>query len=140
MQRQIMTFSLASIPLGATILSAQYVTWGIAKQDDNDNQPRIAVFQSYPVSNNDVVIADYQRTYATPLSNIINYANFNVGGWNTFTLTPAGIALLIPGQITRLAVTSPPSRSGPIMLFRISHVEYSDATKRPYLEVTYLAP
>jgi hypothetical protein len=149
MQRQIMTFSLASIPLGATILSAQYVTWGIAKQDDNDNQPRIAVFQSYPVSNNDVVIADYQRTSATPLSNIINYANFNVGGWNTFTLTPAGIALLIPGQITRLAVreakydapnTSPPSRSGPIMLFRISHVEYSDATKRPYLEVTYLAP
>ena len=144
--RLITTHSLAVVPLGAEIIYAKYYFKGSYKVDSLGGQPQIAVYQSYPLADNNIVAADYQRLYNTPLSNLINYADFVIGGFNIFTLNDAGLALLLPGQICRLGLREakydapglPPTwRYWSAMYFQGYSVEASLLADRPYLEISY---
>lgn len=143
--RAIMTFDLSVIPTGKTILSAKYVTRGYQKLDTFGLKPQIALYQSYPLADNNVVKADYQRLHTLRLSNIIGYDDFIIGGPNDFILNSAGLALLAPGQICRLGLRevkydapniAPPWQNSKVMLFRVYDADHPTIAYRPYLEIT----
>jgi hypothetical protein len=145
-RRAIMTFSLAAIPSGALIVSARFCLRGMGKTDTGGDKPQIAVFQSFPVADNDLADADYQRLYDTPLSNAIDYDSFTTTGFNYFTLNDQGLALVVPGQICRLGLREakfdapnimPPWSSGKIFRLFGASRDNTTVSYRPYLEVTY---
>jgi hypothetical protein len=144
--RAIMTFDLSVIPTGSDIQSARFCGYGYRKTDTFGYGPQIALYQSYPLADDNVVAADYQRLYNTELSNVINYADFLTTGFNYFVLNEAGLALLIPGQICRLGLREakydapggkPVWKASKVMLFEVYSRDYATASRRPYLEVTY---
>jgi hypothetical protein len=144
--RGIMTFSLLSIPLLAAIDSARFMFRGLGHNDTLGDKPRIAVFQSYPLADNNIVKADYNRLYNVCLSNEIGYDDFTITGFNAFQLTEAGLALLKPGEICRLGLREskfdapglpPPGTAGTALRFFGASRDHTTTTYRPYLEVTY---
>jgi hypothetical protein len=145
LSRAIMTFDLSIIPAGKNIQSARYVARGLQKFDTFGLKPQIALYKSYPLADNNVVAADYQRIYHTRLSNIIGYDGFVIDGPNDFTLSSAGLALLTPGQICRLGLRevkydapdiAPPWQASKVMLFRVYDADHPNVAYRPYLEIT----
>jgi hypothetical protein len=144
--RNIMTFKLLSVPTYAQILSARFALCGYQKTDTYGSKPQIALYQSYPLADNNVVAADYQRLYNAVLSNIIGYDSYLTNGFNYFNLNAAGLALLIPQQLVRLGLREAkydapniegPSQANNVMLFYGRSVDYSVVAQRPYLEVTF---
>lgn len=67
--------------------------------------PAINVFESDPLSNDQIVPADYQRLYDTPLSTQIEYADWQPNFvYKTFLLNATGITKIINGGITKLGL------------------------------------
>lgn len=146
MERSLMTFDLSVIPAGSQIQSARFCGYGANKGDTPGWQPQIAVYESYPLADNDLVLADYTRLYTTPLSNIIDYNDFVLGDFNYFILNAQGLALLVPGQICRLGLReakydapfNPPLWVTQKWAFmQVYAAGYTPASGRSYLEVTY---
>jgi hypothetical protein len=149
LSRAIMTFDLSIIPVGSTILNARYCIYGLAKQDDWNWQPILALYQSWPLLDNKVQVGDYNRTGSTIVSSAISYASFTPAQWMELVLTPFGLTLLVPGQTTRLAAKeakydglniAPAWRQNRLMMFRFYTVEQLTPDYRPYLEITYMPP
>jgi len=147
--RTLMTFDLLPIPIGSSILSARYRARGYRKVDSFGYKPQLALYQSYPLANNNLVAVDYQHLYNVPLSNIIGFDGFVVEGLNDFNLTAGGLALLAPGQICKLGLREakfdapyiePAWIRSKNMLFMIYAVDDANPAYRPYLEVVYMAP
>lgn len=144
--RWITTHSLGGIPAGSLINSARYAVYGYRKWDSFGYKPKIALFQSYPAADNNVVAADYQHLYNTELSNVIGYDDFVTGGFNYFVLNDAGLALLVPGQIARLGLREakfdapfiqPTWVRNKGMGFQWYQVDAPNPAVHPYLEVVY---
>jgi hypothetical protein len=144
--RSIMTFSLSGIVPGSDIQSARFRGVGYSKTDTFGYKPKIALYQSYPLADNNVVAADYQHLYNTPLSNLIGYDDFVLNASNFFVLNELGLALLIPGQVCRLGLREasydapfnmPPWKSSKVMMFSVCSRDHTTVAYRPYLEVTY---
>lgn len=147
--RDIMTFSLLVIPAGATIQSARFALYGYTKTLTGAWTPTEALYQSYPLTNNNLVATDYQRLYTVPLSQAISIPTFAIGAFNYFNLNAAGLALLIPQQIVKLGLREATYDAPNIQpawasnkSFNISgfSTDYNIPTQRPYLEITYLPP
>lgn len=93
LNRSIMLFDISN--LGS--IQVDKVTLGIYgryKRDQMGLFPSINIFSSNPESNIALVATDYATLGDTPLSFPIGYENFNVDGWNYFTLNTAGRTLV----------------------------------------------
>lgn len=147
--RVILVFDTTAIPADAQILSAKLGVRGTGKSNSWGAGFAIGVFGSYPLSNTAIVPADYGRLYAVPLSQRIAYADWNTGGWNIFTLNPAGLAKIIPGGITKLGLREydfeAPGNAPPWLYLGAVGISGNSADEPtpercPYLEVTYQPP
>jgi hypothetical protein len=147
--RMIMTFSLAQIPPGTTIMSATFSGFVGSKMDTFGYNPEYALVQSNPTHDNNLVLADYQRLYAVPMSNALSHNAITVLAFNHWTLNTAGLAALVPGQIARLGMREmkyeapniePPWMSSRQMLLYVYQVDYITTSYHPYLEIIYQCP
>ena len=102
--RTFFLFDTFSIPPGKEILSAELDIFINTKSRITGSAPSWTVVKSWPISNTNIVAADYQNIGALPLTNIIPYADIVVGNYHTFTFTPEGLAAIIPGGITKLGI------------------------------------
>lgn len=103
-QRWIATFSLSGIPAGALINWAKLRLYIRGKYDQFGYNPGFAVYQAVPTYNNNLVAADYQHIYSTALSNVLYYSTISVNANNYWTLTAAGLALIVPGSIAKFGL------------------------------------
>jgi hypothetical protein len=147
--RMIMTFSLAQIPQGTTIMSATFNGFVGSKPDTFGYNPQYAIVKSNPTHDNSLILADYQRLYAVPLSNLLSNNNITSPALNKWTFTTQGLAALIPGQIARLGLremkyeapnSEPPWQGSRQMLLYIYQVDYILTSYHPYLEIIYQCP
>jgi hypothetical protein len=67
--------------------------------------PALNIYAAYPISDTEVVPADYQNVGAVPCCNWpISYALFNASGWNDFELNAFGISQITKEGITRFSL------------------------------------
>lgn len=145
--RSILLFDTSSIPVGSLIISATLNIRYDSKYNTGGWLAKIGVYQSHPASNTHLVPSDYNQIEETLLSNSIAYADWTSVGFNVFSLNATGLALIIPGGITKLALREsvfdapnvPPTwYSGyKYLQFRGKSADTADPIDRPYLEVTY---
>lgn len=100
--RIIMTFDTSAIPAGSKIVEAKVRVRVTNKQDTGGWAPTWCVVESWPIADDDLVIADYQNIGAVALSEVKAYADIVVGNYNEFTFNDAGLAKINAGSITRL--------------------------------------
>jgi hypothetical protein len=102
--RTILTFNTTSIPTGSILHDAKItfrcsgigtIHWPLAA---------VVPVTSYPLSNTVFVPSDYGRTNTTPLSTPILLTAMSYLSPHTWPLNPDGLAAIIPGAITRLAI------------------------------------
>lgn len=143
------TFSLASIPLGSTILAVSFFFWVVGKNAGFVTPPSYALYTPTTPPWNDVINADYQGIGTTPISTILTYANIINGAFNHVDILPASLPLFVPGQLAKIAMREvncdaanipPPWISGRSMFMGFYSRDFATAAKRPYLQVTYLPP
>lgn len=147
--RLILTFPTTSIPPGALILDAKLRLYATTITIEGGNMPSVAVYQAYPDTFNDLIPADYNHIYATPLSDIQTFFSLTINQYFTLTLNPAGLAFVIPDGITELALreasydapNSPPLwHAHDDQTLMIAMADHANPPWRPRLEVTYAAP
>jgi hypothetical protein len=102
--RFIMTYPTNSLAANAQIDAGEIRVFCEYVRIEGSGVPTVAVFESWPAAYNNLVVADYQNVGAVPLSNLINFADLVVGGFNTFTLNPAGLDKIVLGGVTKLAL------------------------------------
>lgn len=147
-RRTAILLDTSSIPEGSLKEQASlHLLCGTLKNTLGGN-PAVGVYQSDPLSNTEIVPADYQRFSSVPLSNIIPMTDLVEDEWAVLNLNDAGLALVIPNGITKLGIreatydaadTPPPWSSYKVIDMRFSSAE-SPFEKKPYLEVTYRPP
>lgn len=143
--RSILTFDCTPIPSGTIPLTADLYLHGITKSNTFPDVFAMNVYEAYPNSDVDLVNTDYQRIHSSPLSDNITYENWKDNDWNIFSLNPAGVALIIPGAITRLGLrdayhdvahVEPSHDPANLMTMPCYAAEKGDPF-RPYLEVGF---
>lgn len=100
MWRSFLLFDTSSIAPDADIEAALEVYCDYKRNSFNLN-PGWCIVRSNPLSNTDIVLADYNNLYTFPLSNILRYSDVACPGWNTFTLSAEAIN---KGGITKLGL------------------------------------
>lgn len=93
-----MTFDLAAIPVGATILSAKYYFYLTQKTDTLNCNPTFALVSGSPAVYNYVTLADYQLCSAAPISDILSHPDMPINTWTYFTIQPQHLNQFPPGQ------------------------------------------
>ncbi len=147
-KRTAILFDTSIIPEGSLYDEATFHIKELFCTNTLGGNPSLAVFQSDPISNNQIVPADYGRFFSTPLSDIRYPAVFNPEDWSVFTLNEAGLALVIPAGITKLglreATYDAPDTPPPWAYWEAIDIRGRSADNpvelKPYLEVTYLPP
>ncbi|MBA7573712.1 hypothetical protein ES708_15510 [subsurface metagenome] len=93
-------FDCLALPPGATIISAKVRLHCLAKHMYGTLYPTYGICQGYPLSNDDLVPADYSRFHDIPLCDTpIPFADISVGRWNEWDLNAAGLALIQTGIV-----------------------------------------
>lgn len=137
------------IPPGSKLISARLFAYGTTKNKTASWLTQYNVFDSFPATNTDLIASDYPKYDAVPLATAIAYADFKVLDWNIWELNATGLASIVMGSITKLAIresafdapdTSPTWESGKLAEVQMSSADALDATKKPYLEITYRPP
>jgi len=145
MHRATLLFDLSDIPPGTPIISAQLTFMIDSMINTFASDPAVAVYESFPDSNTTLVKQDYQHYNDTILSDKIAYSALSLIERNQLTLNPAGLALIIPGQIAKLALREanfdaphidPGWESNKDFYVHIWAAEKGDPYK-PQLEVTF---
>lgn len=145
--RTMIVFDTSSIPIGATIVSASLDLKTQSIFDNSGWFPALCLTPCNPASHTALVPADYQTITNTILSHIIPWAAFDLEATETFTLNADGLARIIPGGWTKLALRSHPydvlNADPGWVSAKQSQLSFyaadTDITKRPRLKVTYLA-
>jgi len=147
--RVAMLFDISVIPPNAAIISASLKLYGHLKYNWKNQSTHVNIYHSFPNSNTDIVVADYNHFSSTPFSTPINYTAFKTFDWNTFNANAAllqYIASVLSGdKIVKLAMreadydapNSPPAwvADGGFGYY-ITMSDY-DLTTRPSLTITY---
>lgn len=104
--RACILFDTSIIPASAVILSAELRVYGDLKYNGfTATDFKVGICASWPLSNTDIVLADYNNIGITTVSDtLIWYADWIVGGWNEFPFSTAGLAAIIKGGITKLGM------------------------------------
>ncbi len=92
--RGILVFNTSTLPDVCTITGATLQMYGWAKFDGLSVTPDICLYAATPASELALANSDYTTLGTTPFSDAITYAAFNDAGYNTFTLTVAGLAAI----------------------------------------------
>lgn len=150
LQRFKTTFDLSLIPVGSTILSANYHWHCLTKASYSPAHPSWALFSAPAPPYNNVLLTDYPLFGTFPLSSPTPYDFILPGDWNIFEFTPAALPLLIPGQKVsigiREATYDAPNVQQPWFRSRRScniqgkTCNWPDPALHPYLKITYLGP
>lgn len=148
LRRFVFLFDTSSIPVGSLKTEAEFGGYIYNKSNTFSWEPAVAVFQSNPASNTDLVKADYQCLDAIPLSSAIAYADLVTGAFNIFLLNDQGLDAIIPGGITKLglreALYDAPDIEPAWESNKLFHIYCYFADKEgiyvPYLKVTYQPP
>jgi hypothetical protein len=140
------TFDLSPIPLGAIILSAQYKLFLWTTGDWLYINPTFALFTAPAPPFDDVIPSDYQSFGTTPISDIIPQSATHPQDWVIFTITPANLYRLVPGQKLAIGIREASYDAPNIMpTWRLGNwsgiypytVDEPQPQRHPYLEVTY---
>ncbi len=104
--RGFLLFDTSIIPPTATILGATVRLWGWYKKNPYGLITYGPVIcNSFPISNTDIVAADYQNIGWELLSHEhIHYADWKIDDWNEFTLNAYGRDRIVKGGITKFGV------------------------------------
>lgn len=105
-QKSFLLYDASPIPPGATILNAKLRVYGAGRTGPlNFPLFGMCVVNSFPESNTNITLDDYQNVGTTLLSNlIILWDDFDPVGWNEFALNEAGLAVIVPGEIVKLGL------------------------------------
>jgi hypothetical protein len=146
--RCIIVFDTRSIPLGSAIDSAKVSLRKSGGASTAGWPCKYAIFQSWPVNNNALALADYQNTGIPLFSNEVAYADWPSATRKEFNLNYLGLPWVIPGAVTKLAVreshydakdTAPPWVASKSTYININTRD-GGLLISPWLEVTYRPP
>ena len=146
--RGIALFDTSVITDDNVILSAVLNLYGNQRINNLNASPVLNIYSSNPAQNNDLTGTDYATLGSTAFCDTgIAYADFDYGGYNTFTLNTPGIAAISKTGITKLGMrdsyhdvgnVAPPWLTGwKVTSLRINSAY--GATDKPKLTVTYEA-
>ena len=147
--RSIMTFNLTGIPSGHEIIEASFFLWGQGKNDTGGDKPRLALFNAYPQSKNNLIPADYQAIGHYALTNEIGYDDFHLGSYNELKFTATGLTFIKPNWINAFglreskfdALTMPPPWiAGRTLRFFGYSVDHTVPWQHPYLRIAHSPP
>lgn len=141
-------FPTFNLPPNCTIIKAELHIYVKGKGVEGGIWLSLSVYDSYPLSNTQLVLADYSRVSATRLANIITYPNIVVDAYNVFTLNSSGLAAINKEGITKFALRNvnydawniePPWSSFVQSYISVCFSE-AEPYARPKLVVTYTLP
>ena len=98
--RGLVTFDVSAIPDDATINSAVVSVYGRDQMNELGSFG-FSLIDANPLSKTSYAADDYSRTTFTRFAPDISYASYDNGGWNNFTLNPAGL-----GNISKTGLTT----------------------------------
>jgi hypothetical protein len=151
LSRAIILVDTSGLPDTAVITGGTLSVWGEVKNDTLNIAPDINIYASSPISNTDLVDADYQNLGTVAFSTPIAYANWSVSGYNNFTLNAAGLAQISKVGVSKFGVrnanydvasiTPAWSHSGNYMSeLNFYTAEQPGNSQDPKLVVTYALP
>jgi len=146
--RSLLTFDLTSIPTNHKIFYAALHFKGLGRNDTHAQRPQIAVFEANPASFNDCIANDYSCFGSTPLTNVIDYLDFQLD-WNVFTFTQPGLAFIKPASKLAIGLREakfdapsiqPTWHHVEVMRFFGASRDHWDSNNWPYLIVQHNPP
>jgi len=104
-QRTIHLFDTTAILANWHLVKVTLSIYGTGSYDDIPMSPTLNVFEVNPANLDKVVMADYDKFEAYPLSNYPHtIASYNTSGFNDFVLNAAGRSRIVKGGITPLGL------------------------------------
>jgi len=105
MARSSFTFDTSSIPVGSTINSVALQLYVTTKNlGGYTHTPAFNIFGFSPISDNNVVGADWSHYGTIPFATAITFASLATYAYNTWTFIAAGLAAINAGGVTRLCI------------------------------------
>ncbi len=142
--RGFLLFDTSELPDKAVISSAILSIYGQGKGDDLNCLPTVNIYTSTPASDVDLVVGDYDQVGTTPLSTAISFANWDIFGYNAFTLNTTGLTEISKIGVSKFSIRgnkdvadSPPSWVSDAFSFIFGYFAEQGVDFRPKLEVTY---
>jgi hypothetical protein len=144
--RSILTFNTTSLGVGAAVTAAVISIYGGIGTNGLGGTPKINIVTSNPTNPASLTETDFSTLGSTRLSAAIEYASWDTGGYNSFTLNATGIAAVVGGGISKYGIredtydigTSTPVYIGEgYQMFFIGRGYAAGASYKPKLSVTY---
>lgn len=148
--RSIFLFDTSALPDGCRISSAVFSIHGNSKSNTlglSGTDFKINVYASDPASNIALVTGDFDSLAAVALCDTpITYDDFDITGYNNFTLNAAGLALISKTGITKFGIrevtfdvsgTTPTWASGHEVTVLNAYFAEQGGGNRPRLVITY---
>ncbi|MBA7701502.1 hypothetical protein ES703_110242 [subsurface metagenome] len=141
-------FDTSTLPGNCEILEAKLHIYITTKDDLLNILPDLNVFAADPLSNTQLVLADFSRVSSVPFSTAIPYNDIDTEAFAIFTLNEAGIAAISLTAITKFSVRNANYDAAAIApswtSFKTSFLgpTFAEAEegKRPKLVITYRVP
>jgi hypothetical protein len=152
LQRSIFLFDTSSLPDDATIISATFSVYGLAKADTFAPAiaPDVNVYSSAPASNTALAAGDYDSLGTTAFCDTpITYAGFNTAGYNDFSLNASGLAAINTTGVSMFGLrnacydaagVAPTWSASHVASFTTYFADQALTDKDPKLVVTYEVP
>ena len=145
--RSRLSIDTSSFPSGQTISSAELKLFGNLKDDGVADNWGVGVYGLSPSSETTKNVTDYQNSGSTEYATPIPKASFTATDWNTLTFNSTGIAAIVPGGKTHLAIRESefdaknvaPTDENSLDFGRFAVVSSQSSSNDPYLSVTYSA-
>ena len=137
------TSSLDALTDEANIISGIFSLYGTGATDNATLNQKVSLVSSNPVSNTNIVVADYDQLGGTDYATEIDVGSWNTSGYNNYTLNETGIAAVPIDGITKFGTRSNSDRanSAPTWVSVVSTSTTAESSdndgNKPKLVVTY---
>ena len=145
--RSIFLFDTSPLADDAVIDYATVALYGSSKAKTLvDDDFSVGIYSSLPASDVALVAGDFDSLGATLLSDVISYADWDIAGYNTFTLNATGIAAISVDDITKFGIREatydatgiePTWGAGKTLSFGCYYADEAGTAKDPVLTVYY---